>query len=180
MKDRFTNSTAKSAKHENASDVKSSSKFDGVILPIPLSTTYRGKEMDYSDRMGIETSIDYFTKKYLMQEGVKGTYFVASDPFTLIEGVENGAIETSLVVCSQCHGLPLYIQAFLIYGVMQLYKLGINVVFVKDGIEFRADEEYPTMVTRALKHIGFFPYPKSDITEALEQSFKEEMAAAKP
>jgi hypothetical protein len=180
MKNLFINSAAKPAKYEIDSKIKPIRKVDSAILPIPLSTTYRGEEMDYSDRTGIGNCIDYLTKKYLARKGAQGTYVVVSDLQRLIGDVLKGEIETRLVVCSQCHGLPLYTQAFLIYGVMQLYKLGINVVFVKDGIEFRADEEYPTMVTRALKHIGFFPYPKSGITEALEQSFKEGMAAAKP
>ena len=72
MKKIFINSAAKPAKYEIDLDVKSSSKVNSAILPIPLSTTYIGKEMDYSDRTGIGTCIDYLTQKYLVKKGSEG------------------------------------------------------------------------------------------------------------
>ncbi len=178
MKNLFINSAAKPAKHENASGIKSSRKFDYVILPIPQSATDRGKKMDWSDCMGIRTSIDSFTKAYLMQNGVKGKCFVASNPSTLIEGVENGAIETSLVVCSQCRGLTHSIQMILMRTTKKLHKLGISVVFIKDDIEFRSDEDFTSLTKRFAKHIGCYPPEPDKGTDALiEKHTKEEVAA---
>jgi hypothetical protein len=178
MNNYFINSASKPSLFSVELNATSGRKVDSVILPIPQSVIYRGEEMDFSDNTGIGTCADYLSKKYLMQEGAEGTYFIASDPFTLIEGVLNGAVETPLVVCSQCRDLHWVIQMILFSTVMKLHKLGISVVFVKDDIEFRPDEDFASLTKRFAKHIGCYtPELDKGIDALIQKHAKEGIAA---
>ena len=57
-------------------------------------------------------------------------------------------------MCPQCHGLPQGTQGILMRVVAELHERGINVIIVKDGIEFRADEETTSVIRRISQHVG--------------------------
>lgn len=178
MKKIFINSATKPVKYEIDSKIKPVRKVNSAILPIPLSTTYIGNEMDYSDRTGIGNCIDYLTKKYLVKKGSEGTYVVVSDSMKLIKDILNGEIVTSLVVCSQCRGLHFTIQMILFSTIMLLHKLGISIVFVKDDIEFRPDEDFASLTKRFAKHIGCYtPELDKGIDALIQKHAKEGIAA---
>lgn len=129
-------------------------KYDYVILPNPFSIMRPDDLMDFSDRTGIGTCSDYIKRGSCARQGQKSRVGVAIDIISLITSIDLGKVKTPTVVCAQCHGLPQEIQELLMCGVTELHERGINVIIVKDGIEFRAEEKTKSVVRRTLQHVG--------------------------
>ena len=129
------------------------SKFDYVIVPVPFSIRCENDLKDLSTRTGLGTCYDYI-KRLKRSTMSKTKACVATDIICLMANMDLGLIKTPTVICPQCHGLPQDIQEFLMVEVTELHDRGVNVIFVKDGIEFRAEEEPMSVMKRALQHVG--------------------------
>ena len=129
-------------------------KVDSVILPIPFSIMCQNDLMDFSNRTGIGTCVDYLSKRFAHSTEAENVYRIVDNIPNLIKRIDKGETKASRVVCAQCHGLPQEIQAILMFGVIKLHERGISVVFIKDGVEFHAEEETKSVMKRALQHVG--------------------------
>ena len=127
-------------------------KVDYVILPNQFSIMCQDDLLDFSDRTGIGTCVDYIKKKH-KSTGAQMTAKVVPDIESLLTSIYLGEVKTPTVVCAQCHGLPQGTQGILMRVVAELHERGINVIIVKDGIEFRADEETTSVIRRISQHV---------------------------